>query len=207
VKELADGVPGTLWQMVEQQIARLAPGEQATLTVAAVAGVEFSAAIAAAPDVSVEEAERRCEALARRGQFVRSAGVSEWPDGTVAGRYAFIHALYQHVLYARIPAGARAELHRWTGARLEQGHGHRTVEIAGELAMHYTEGRDFSRAARYHPTSSCGRDVGARSSDVERRHALRVRSRQATAPAFPGATPTAAGDHPVLASVPAGADQ
>jgi predicted ATPase len=115
-----------------------------------VAGAEFSAAIAAVHGVEVEEAERRCEALARRGQFVRSTGLSEWPDGTVAGRYAFIHALYQNVLYARIPVGGRVELHRWTGARLEQGHAERTEEVAGELAMHFTLGRDFSRAARYH---------------------------------------------------------
>jgi len=115
-----------------------------------VAGAEFSAAIAAVHGIDVEEAERRCEALARRGQFVRSTGLCEWPDGTVASRYAFIHVLYQHVLYARIPVGVRAELHLSTGVRLERGHAQRTEEIAGELAMHFIQGRDFSRAARYH---------------------------------------------------------
>jgi predicted ATPase len=54
------------------------------------------------------------------------------------------------VLYARIPIGHRVELHLGTGARLEQAHGPRTREIAGELAMHFTEGRDFARAVRYH---------------------------------------------------------
>jgi predicted ATPase len=37
-----------------------------------------------------------------------------------------------------------------TGERLEQGYGQRAGEIAGELAMHFAEGRDFARAARYH---------------------------------------------------------
>jgi hypothetical protein len=114
VKGLGVGAPETLWQMVEKQIERLAPDEQAPLAVAAVAGAEFSAALAAVRGMGVEEAERRCEALARRGQFVRSTGLCEWPDGTVAGRYAFIHALYQHVLYARSGRG-RAELHLSTG--------------------------------------------------------------------------------------------
>ena len=150
VKALVLNAPETLTQMVEKQMERLTPDEHATLRVASVAGAEFSAAIAAAHGIDVAEAERRCEALARRGQFVRTAGVAEWPDGIVAGRYAFIHALYQQVLYARIPAANLVELHRWAGGRLEQAYDQRTGEIAGELAMHFTQGRDFARAARYH---------------------------------------------------------
>jgi DNA-binding winged helix-turn-helix (wHTH) protein/predicted ATPase len=150
VKSLGLDAPATLWQMIEKQIERLTPDEQATLTAACVAGVEFSAAILTADGLGVQEAERRCDALARRGQFLRATGVAEWPDGTVAGRYAFIHALYQHVLYTRVPAGQRVRLHLQTGERLERGHGQRTGEIAGELAMHFTEGRDLTRGARYH---------------------------------------------------------
>jgi DNA-binding winged helix-turn-helix (wHTH) protein/predicted ATPase len=150
VKELALGAPETLWQMVEKQIDRLAPEEQALLAVAAVAGAEFSAAVAAADGIAVQEGERLCAGLARRGLFLRATGVAEWPDGTLAGRYAFIHALYQHVLLARVPAGRRVGLHLRTAERLEQAHGPRAREIAGELAMHFAEGRDFARAARYH---------------------------------------------------------
>ena len=150
VKDLARDAPETLWQMVEKQIERLSPDEQAMLAVASVAGAEFSAAVATPDRIGVREGERRCAALARRGEFLRTTGEAEWPDGTVAGRYAFIHSLYQHVLYARIPVGHRAELHLQTGGRLEQGYGQRAGEIAGELAMHFAEGRDFARAARYH---------------------------------------------------------
>ncbi len=149
-KELAIGAPETLWQMVENQVERLTSEEQAVLASASVAGAEFSAAVTTADGIGVQEGERRCEALARRGQFLRATGVAEWPDGTVAGRYAFIHALYQHVLYARVPVGHRTALHLRTGERLEQGYGPRAGEIAGELAMHFAEGRDFARAARYH---------------------------------------------------------
>jgi DNA-binding winged helix-turn-helix (wHTH) protein/tetratricopeptide (TPR) repeat protein len=150
VRDLALEAPATLAQLVEKQIERLTPDEQAMLEIASVAGAEFSAAIAAAHGIDAQEAERSWQSLARRGQFVRATGVAEWPNGTVAGRYAFIHALYQHVLYGRIPVGRRVGLHLRTGQGLEQGHGERTADIAGELAMHFAQGRDFGRAARYH---------------------------------------------------------
>jgi predicted ATPase len=76
-------------------------------------------------------------------------GVAEWPDGTVAGRYGFIHALYRDVLYARVSIGHRVGLHLRIGARLEYAHGGGAGDIAGELAMHFEHGRDFERAVHY----------------------------------------------------------
>jgi predicted ATPase len=149
VKDVAAGAPESLWQMVDRQFERLTPDEQAMLAVSSVAGVEFSAAVAAAEAIDTLEGERRCDALARRGQFLRATGEAEWPDGTVAGRYAFIHALYQHVLYARIPITRRAGLHLRTGERLERAYGQRAAEIAGELAVHFENGRDLERAVQY----------------------------------------------------------
>lgn len=150
LKDLAIDTPDTLWQMVEKQVDRLTADEQAVLAIASVAGAEFSAAIATVDGIGAQQGERLCESLARRGQFLRATGVADWPDGTVAGRYAFIHALYQNVLYARVPIGHRVGLHLRTAERLEQAHGARAREIAGELAMHFAEGRDFVRGARYH---------------------------------------------------------
>ena len=147
--EIASRTPETLAQVVERQVERLTGEEQAMLAVGSVAGAEFSAAVAAADGIDRHDAERRCDALARRGQFVRAAGVAEWPDGTVAARYAFIHTLYQRALYARIPIGRRVGLHLRTGECLESGYGERAGEIAGELAMHFEGGRDYERAARY----------------------------------------------------------
>jgi predicted ATPase len=149
VKDLTMNAPETLWQIVEKQIERLTPDERAMLAIASVAGAEFSAAVATADGIDGPEAERRCEALARRGQFLQATGVAEWPDGTVASRYAFIHALYQHVLYARVPVGHRVSLHARTGERLERAYGPRAGEIASELAMHFAQGRDFERGALY----------------------------------------------------------
>jgi predicted ATPase/DNA-binding winged helix-turn-helix (wHTH) protein len=149
-EDIASRAPRTLWQLVEKQVERLTADEQAVLVAASVAGAEFSAAAAPALGIDPQHAERHCEALARRGQFLRRVGVAVWPDGTAAGRYAFIHALYQQVLYARVSIGERVRLHLQAAERLERGFGHRAGEIAGELALHFEHGRDFDRAARYH---------------------------------------------------------
>ena len=81
-------------QLIDQQLAQVHPEVQAIMEAASVAGIEFSAAaVAAAVDQTVEDVEACCDALARRGQFVRAA-LAEWPDGTAATRYGFLHSLY-----------------------------------------------------------------------------------------------------------------
>jgi predicted ATPase/DNA-binding winged helix-turn-helix (wHTH) protein len=148
-EDIASRAPETLWQLVEKQVERLTADEQAVLMAASVAGAEFSAAVAVAAGIDPQHGELRCEALARRGQFLRRVGIAEWPDGTAAGRYAFIHALYQQVLYGRVSIGERVRLHLQTAERLERGYGERAGEIAGELAVHFEHGRALERAARY----------------------------------------------------------
>ena len=149
VDDLDDAVPHTLRQLVEKQIEALTPAEQAVLATASVAGAELSAALLGADGGDFRELEAHCAALAARGRFLRADGTTSWPDGTVAGRYAFVHAIFREVLSARVPAGRRAELHRRIGARLEAAFGDRAGEIAGELAMHFDEGRDVERAVRW----------------------------------------------------------
>jgi predicted ATPase len=149
VEEIALGVPETLAQMVQRHVERLTPDEQGLLAIASVAGAEFSAAVASADGIATQDSERLCEGLALRGQFLRATGLREWPDGTVAGQYAFIHALYRNVLYARVPIGRRVGLHLRTGELLERSHGRQAAGIGGELAMHFERGRDLERATRY----------------------------------------------------------
>jgi predicted ATPase len=143
-------VPRTLRQFIEQQVARLSPEMQQVLEAASVAGIEFStAAVAAALAEDIASVEKWCAELIRRGQFLCPNGVSTWPDGTVAARYSFCHALYQEVLYHRLTVQQRLGLHRRLGARLETAYGTRAKEIAAELAGHYVQGRDVSRAVQY----------------------------------------------------------
>jgi predicted ATPase/DNA-binding winged helix-turn-helix (wHTH) protein len=143
-------VPDTLRHMIERQIDRLSTEDQQVLEVASVARTEFSAAaVAAGLEVEVREAEGRCAELARQGHFLRATGLVEWPDGTVAAGYAFIHSLYQSVLYDYITAARRLELHTRIGARKEAAYGNRAGEIATELALHFERGRDSQRAVHY----------------------------------------------------------
>lgn len=139
-------VPRGLRQMIEQQLARLAPEEQDLLEAASVAGMVFAAASLGG---DLEAIETRCEALARRGQFLAPGGGEDWPDGTVSTRYRFRHVLYQQVLYERLPAGRRANLHRRIGEREEAAYRSRPGERAAVLALHFERGRDAGRAVRY----------------------------------------------------------
>jgi predicted ATPase len=144
------GVPENLRQLIEQQLGRLNPDEHKVLEAASVAGAEFSAAaVAAAVEQSVEAVETYCDSLVRREQFLRPQGTSEWPDGTSAARYGFVHALYQDVLYDQLSATRRSRLHRQIGEREEQAYGDRAREIAAELAVHFERGRDYRKTIQY----------------------------------------------------------
>ncbi|MGH7960274.1 MAG: hypothetical protein ACRERD_00415, partial [Candidatus Binatia bacterium] len=64
-------------------------------------------------------------------------------------RYRFVHALYQNVLYERVPVAQRVRYHQRIGERAESGYGERAGEITAELARHFEQGRDFRRAVHY----------------------------------------------------------
>ena len=148
--EIEVNTPPTLRQMIERQFDHLAPAERQVLEVASASGVEFSAAaVAAGVEDNIAEIETRCADLARRGQFVRTSGVAEWPDGTVAARYSFLHALYQEVVYERVAVSRRSALHQRIGERLEIAYKERAREVAAELAVHFEQGRDYRKAVRY----------------------------------------------------------
>jgi DNA-binding winged helix-turn-helix (wHTH) protein/predicted ATPase len=150
VEELLRVIPENLQQMIEQQVSRLSLEEQQLLEVASVAGVEFSAAtVAAELGEEIACSETRCLKLARCGQFLRACGTDEWPDGALAGRYGFLHTLYRDALYERLTVSQRMRLHRQIGERKEAAYGAQANAIAAELAVHFTQGRDYQRAVRY----------------------------------------------------------
>ena len=157
------GIPRDLQRLIERQLARLGPAKRHMLDVASVVGATFSAAaVAAGADSSVSDAEVACCDVAQRHQFIDTAGVEDWPDGTIANRFSFHHALYRDALYARLPAARRVELHRSVAERLERAYDGRTDEIAGELAMHFERGRDARRTIHYlHRAGMLAGDRGA----------------------------------------------
>ncbi len=148
--EVRAGVPESLRQMIEKQVERLTPEEQRVLEVASVVGREFSAvAVAAGLERTAESVEEECERVVRRGHFLQAVGMETLPDGTIAGRYRFLHALYQSVLYERVAAARRTRLHRCIGEQGEKTYGNRVGEIATELALHFERGQDYARAIQY----------------------------------------------------------
>ena len=150
VEGAATGVPENIRHLVARQRERLEPAEQQVLEAASVAGMEFSvAAVAAALEAEVVAVGEHCAQLAERQQFLRPAGIAEWPDGTVAARYGFVHALYQHVWSERVSIEKQQQWHLRVGERKEKAYGSRASEIAAELAVHFEQGRDYPRVIRY----------------------------------------------------------
>ena len=144
------GVPDSIRQLIETQIDRLDPLDQRILEAASVAGAEFPLpAVSAALDDEVSEVEVRCEELSRRHQFIKDCGADVLPQGQAVGRFGFVHAVYRHVLYERMSASKRMQLHRRIGLRGEELYGDRTNDIAAELAMHFEQSVDYQRATRY----------------------------------------------------------
>ncbi|HEX8523410.1 MAG TPA: AAA family ATPase [Tepidisphaeraceae bacterium] len=140
-------VPSDVRQMIEAQLDRLTQDQQRVLEAASVAGTEFSAAApAAAIAKDIVHVEQACNDLARRHHFLEAHGIDEWPDGTVATHYRFVHDLYHNVVYERLTVAHRARLHQTLGLRLEQAWGDRVAEEAASLSFHFEEGRDWPRA-------------------------------------------------------------
>jgi tetratricopeptide (TPR) repeat protein len=163
---LESAVPDSLRQMIERQLETLGPEDRQALEVASIMGEEFSiAAVATALQADAEALDDRCEGLAWIGHFIHAAGVEEWPDGTISGRYRFVHALYRDVLYDRVAAARRVRLHRRIAERKVAAYGSRAAEIAGDLAAHFEAARDTRQAMSYH--ARAGDNAVARHADHE----------------------------------------
>jgi len=146
-----DRIPIGLQELIGRGMRGLAAPVRQVLEAASVAGDEFAvAAVAAALQADAGEIEDVCEQLASHGSLIVDAGVAEWADGSVSGRYRFRHALYRRVLYEGIAAARRVRLHRAIGRREEAGFGARAGEHAAELAMHFERGHAHSRALHFH---------------------------------------------------------
>jgi DNA-binding winged helix-turn-helix (wHTH) protein/predicted ATPase len=168
------GIPDTLRRLIERQFDELAPDERSLLEVASVLGGEWSAAtIAAGAERALDDVESSLLAVARRSSCVRHAGTSDWPDGTVAERFAFVHTLHRDVLHDRLTVRRRAELHRLVGERLESAFGPGAIDLAAQLAVHFEEARDVAKAVAY--LQHAGRIASRRGAAEEaRRHLQRA---------------------------------
>jgi DNA-binding winged helix-turn-helix (wHTH) protein/tetratricopeptide (TPR) repeat protein len=140
---LAESIPETLRDLIDEDVSRLGAEHLEVVEAASVVGTDFVAAAVPAPDV-----ESSCSGLAANGRLVRRLGEAAWV-GKPSTRFAFIHDLHREVLYERIPAGRRAELHREVADRLEEGYGDGAPERAAEIALHCVRGHIPQRAVEY----------------------------------------------------------
>jgi DNA-binding winged helix-turn-helix (wHTH) protein/tetratricopeptide (TPR) repeat protein len=134
-------VPTGLTGVVERYIEQLAPTQRSLLEAASVCGTEFDVAtVAKLMECDVASTADSCGALARDQRWLVE----------VDERYAFRHALYREILYKRIAAGARVELHRSVAAVLERQRADGRAIGAAELASHFELARAPLQAVRYY---------------------------------------------------------
>src|SRR5262249_45357771 len=135
------GVPEGLKQLIDRQLERLPSENQLLLETASVAGRSFSAAaVASSLDSTVDEVDDRCARLAGRGVFI---------EDSAEGGYAFLHDLYQRVLYDRLSKSRRARLHRRLAEFEVRAHASEVRERAAQLAVHFERGGDIPNAIEH----------------------------------------------------------
>ena len=150
LSEIELDAPESVRSMIGKKIDTLSEDDRRILQYASVEGAEFFSTVVAEllgmEQVDVEENLARLEKLHR---LVVTRGDEELPDGALATRYRFAHALYQNFLYGDLVNTRRVMLHKQAGEQLLKHYGRRAPQIASQLALHFERGRDFARAIEY----------------------------------------------------------
>jgi tetratricopeptide (TPR) repeat protein/predicted Ser/Thr protein kinase len=147
VSEMDLEVPESVRSMILKKMEALSEDDRHALQYASIEGEEFTSTVLAdilgVDEVALEE---RLDRLDRIHRWVQNRGEEELPDGSLATRYRFCHALYQNVLYSELVSKRRIALHRQVGERLAEHYRGQSTRIAAQLAVHFERGRDFARA-------------------------------------------------------------
>lgn len=150
LSELDLEVPESVRSMIRKKIDALEEEDRRALQYASVEGEEFISTVAAkllvTGDLILEE---RLDRLDKVHRLIQSRGEEELPDGRLATRYRFAHAIFQNVLYGDLISKRRTLLHRQAGDQLVEHYGDQAPRIASQLAMHFERGRDFQRAGQH----------------------------------------------------------
>ena len=142
--------PETIRSMIRKKVEALEEEDRRALQYASIEGEEFtSTVLARLLGVDELDLEERLDRLDRVYRLIETRDEEELPDGALATRYRFIHALYQNVLYGDLVSKRRILLHREAGEQLVQHYGKQAPRIAAQLAMHFERGRAFERAVEY----------------------------------------------------------
>jgi DNA-binding winged helix-turn-helix (wHTH) protein/tetratricopeptide (TPR) repeat protein len=150
ITEMDLAVPESVRGMIGKKLEILEAEDRRVLRYASIEGEEFlSTVLAALLEVDEVVLEDRLERLERSNRLIQTRGEEELPDGSLATRYRFAHALYQNFLYAELLSKRRAMLHLQAGETLVRCYGTQTARIAMALATHFERSRDYVRAVDY----------------------------------------------------------
>ncbi len=142
--------PESVRSMISKKIDALEEEERRALQYASIEGAEFlSTVVARLLGLDEIDLEERLAHLEKTHRLIETRGEEELPDGALATRYRFAHALYQNFLYGQLVNKRRIALHLQAGEQLAAHYGKRAPQIATQLAMHFERGRDFGRAIEY----------------------------------------------------------
>ena len=175
LSEMELEAPESVRSMIGKKLDVLGEEERRALQYASIEGAEFLSTVAAAllgvDEVDLEEQLARLE---RTHRLIETRGEEELPDGAVATRYRFSHALYQNYLYGNLVNKRRVMLHMQAGEQLARHYGKRAPHIATKLAMHFELGRDFERAVEYliHAGDNAAKLYGYAEAEKHFTHAL-----------------------------------
>lgn len=151
VEDVAAHRPDSIKQLIDIQLDRMTNEEQRVLEAASLVGAVFSTGpVAAALGVPVEQVDDLCDALARRGQFLRREASEELPIEGLHSRYAVTHALIQEVCEERGSAAKRQRWHRTIAEYLARIYAGRIVDVAHVVASHLDKAHLPQRAVEYY---------------------------------------------------------
>jgi predicted ATPase len=146
--EFERDIPASIRSMIELKITQLDDTDRRLLTVASVAGAEFtSSVVARALEGDRADVEDRLHELGRMHALVTPVREEELPDRSLSVRYRFVHVLYQDALYASLGPSRRASLSVKVAEALLAAYGDQAKTLALELGCLFEAGRNFSRAA------------------------------------------------------------
>jgi predicted ATPase/DNA-binding winged helix-turn-helix (wHTH) protein len=143
-------IPDDVRALIHKKSEALDPSDRRALQYASVEGEEFlSTVLAKLLDCDDLQVQEQLAGLARNHRLIEPRGEEELPDGVLATRYGFAHALYQNVFYDELVSARRALLHSRAGEELLAHYGDRAARIAAQLAMHFERGRNWARAIEF----------------------------------------------------------
>ena len=138
-------VPATVQAILASRIDRLRPDEKELLQTLAVIGREFALSLVR----RVVDGRKDDELERRLGDLQMAEFIYEQPATGSDIEYIFKHALTQEVAYKSVLVERRRLLHQRAGAALESLYSERLEDHYAELARHYRQSDDVTKAVEY----------------------------------------------------------